>query len=190
MGNPYISGTLVSVSDSLATLLGDPHDEVSTSPSVNVETGPTPGRCDRWSGVFTLQASAMPNLPRRPCTWSGCTALISGTSSRCERHRKIADRERGTAQERGYSSAWQKARKAWLAAHPLCACDDCDEGRKRTTLATVVDHRIPHKGDKALFWDSANWQSMAKACHDRKTAREDGGFGRAGGGQMSAGKKP
>lgn len=23
-----------------------------------------------------------------------------------------------------------------------------------------------------LFWDRSNWQSMAKTCHDRKTARE------------------
>jgi 5-methylcytosine-specific restriction protein A len=27
-----------------------------------------------------------------------------------------------------------------------------------------------------LFWDRSNWQSMSKACHDRKTAREDSGF--------------
>lgn len=45
--------------------------------------------------------------------------------------------------------------------------------------ATIVDHKVPHKGDKALFWDSTNWQSLCKPCHDRKTAREDGGFGRA-----------
>jgi 5-methylcytosine-specific restriction protein A len=30
-----------------------------------------------------------------------------------------------------------------------------------------------------LFWDKQNWQAMAKSCHDRKTARHDGGFGRA-----------
>jgi 5-methylcytosine-specific restriction enzyme A len=28
-----------------------------------------------------------------------------------------------------------------------------------------------------LFWDRNNWQAMAKACHDKKTASEDGGFG-------------
>lgn len=56
-------------------------------------------------------------------------------------------------------------------------CDECDEGRKRLVPASVVDHRIPHRGDMTLFWDSSNWQSMAKTCHDKKTAREDGGFG-------------
>jgi len=38
-----------------------------------------------------------------------------------------------------------------------------------------------------LFWDNTNWQSMAKECHDKKTATEDGGFGNPGGaGQISA----
>jgi len=103
-------------------------------------------------------------------------------SGRCPKHKQEAqrrqDRERGSAQSRGYDSKWQKAREAFLRAHPLCQCPDCDEGRKRLTAATVVDHKIPHRGDIALFWDRTNWQSMSKTCHDRKTAREDGGFGR------------
>jgi 5-methylcytosine-specific restriction protein A len=50
------------------------------------------------------------------------------------------------------------------------------------TVATVTDHKIPHRGDMALFWDRSNHQSMAKECHDRKTAREDSGFGNSRGG--------
>lgn len=42
----------------------------------------------------------------------------------------------------------------------------------------AVDHIIPHKGDPELFWDQDNWQSLCKPHHDRKTATEDGGFGR------------
>jgi 5-methylcytosine-specific restriction protein A len=49
-------------------------------------------------------------------------------------------------------------------------------------IAEVVDHKIAHRGDQALFWDQSNWQSMSKICHDKKTAREDGGFGRGQGG--------
>ncbi|WP_239688677.1 hypothetical protein [Aquitalea magnusonii] len=55
----------------------------------------------------------------------------------------------------------------------------------------MVDHIKPHRlkdaldsGDveairraQALFWDTANWMPMAKRCHDKKTAAEDGGFG-------------
>ena len=46
----------------------------------------------------------------------------------------------------------------------------------RRTPATVVDHIVPHKGDKKLFWDSGNWQPLCGPCHSRKTAKEDGGF--------------
>jgi 5-methylcytosine-specific restriction protein A len=103
--------------------------------------------------------------------------------SRCDAHRTAtrqqADAQRGTAHERGYSAAWRKAREGYLRNHPLCECPDCDAGRVRLLPASVVDHKVPHRGDKALFWDSANWQAMSKPCHDRKTAREDGGFGNA-----------
>lgn len=40
----------------------------------------------------------------------------------------------------------------------------------------MVDHITPHKGDSTLFWDSGNWQSLCKSCHDGyKQALERGG---------------
>lgn len=78
-----------------------------------------------------------------------------------------------------YTYAWKQASKRFLRAHPLCQCPDCDEGRKRVTVATVTDHIRPHRNDPALFWDESNWQAMAATCHNRKTAAEDGGFGNA-----------
>jgi 5-methylcytosine-specific restriction protein A len=65
-----------------------------------------------------------------------------------------------------YNYRWQKARKTFLARHPLCQCPDCDEGRLRVRASTVVDHKVPHRGDSRLFWDSTNWQALAKQCHD------------------------
>lgn len=125
---------------------------------------------------------SMPVAALHPCSQPGCGALTD--AARCSKHRAQAQREqdqrRGSAHQRGYGRAWQKASKAYLRAHPLCQCEACDDGCKRVTPASVVDHKVPHKGDMALFWDSSNWQSMSKPCHDRKTAREDGGFGSAG----------
>ena len=129
----------------------------------------------------------MPRKPKRPCSYPGCRALVS-SGGRCRVHRRKAEAVRGSAHERGYTAAWREAREAWLREHPLCQCEECDEGRKRTTAAAVVDHRIPHRGDQQLFWDRGNWQSMSKSCHDRKTATRDGGFGQ-GGGQMFAPSK-
>ena len=66
---------------------------------------------------------------------------------------------------------------AWRP-RPLSA----DHGRQSEVVAAVVvDHIWPHKGDRALFWDRGNWQSLCKACHDRKTALEDGRWGPATG---------
>ncbi len=48
----------------------------------------------------------------------------------------------------------------------------CKKQRK-FTKATVVDYMVPHRGDKALFWDRSNWQALCKRCHDRKTMHED-----------------
>lgn len=77
--------------------------------------------------------------------------------------------KRKSAYERGYDSKWQKARKAYLAKHPLCVM--C-LGQGRTTAATVVDHIVPHKGDNKLFWDfKNNVQSLCKPCHDRHKQR-------------------
>jgi 5-methylcytosine-specific restriction protein A len=49
-------------------------------------------------------------------------------------------------------------------------CVECSLNGK-SVLATVVDHIRPHRGDRRLFWDRANWQGLCKRCHDAKTAR-------------------
>lgn len=86
-----------------------------------------------------------------------------------------ADKDRGSAASRGYGRKWRKARLDWLARHPLCV--RC-KAAGIITGASVVDHITPHRGDMVLFWDADNWQSLCKVCHDKKTANEDGGFGR------------
>ena len=77
-----------------------------------------------------------------------------------------ADHMRGGAAERGYDGRWRKARSAFLQRNPLCV--ECMR-KGVLTPATVVDHIIPHRGDKELFWNEENWQPLCKSCHDRKT---------------------
>ena len=77
------------------------------------------------------------------------------------------DKQRGTARERGYTTQWDKARKGFLAKHPLCV--EC-ERNGRVAAATDVDHIVPHRGDMELFWDSGNWGALCARCHSRKTA--------------------
>lgn len=82
-----------------------------------------------------------------------------------------------SARQRGYDTAWEKARKGYLQHHPLCV--HClAEGI--VTAATVVDHIDPHRGDMVKFWDSTNnWQALCATHHSRATAKYDGGFGNA-----------
>src|SRR6516165_759128 len=87
--------------------------------------------------------------------------------------RPPADRRELSSRQRGYTTAWEKAREAYLRRYPLCAiCLTADI----LTAATVVDHIIDHKGNHDLFWDESNWQPLCKLCHDRKTAA---GIGRS-----------
>jgi 5-methylcytosine-specific restriction protein A len=120
----------------------------------------------------------MPTAPRRPCRKIGCDALV--TSGFCAKHRREerarAEAERPSARQRGYDSRWQRYRLGFLARHPLCELECQAQGL--VTAATVVDHITPHRGDRRLFWDRNNHQAACKRCHDRKTAREDGGWGR------------
>ncbi len=76
-----------------------------------------------------------------------------------------------TTAERGYGSRWQRASRAFLAANALCS--SC-KARGRLTVASLVDHTIPHRGDQALFWNTDNWSPMCAPCHAGKTLAEQG----------------
>ena len=58
---------------------------------------------------------------------------------------------------------WRDLRASVLGATPLCT--RC-RALGRTSLATVVHHRLPHKGSEALFWARENLEAVCKPCHD------------------------
>ena len=119
----------------------------------------------------------MPGKALRPCRVNGCAAYAGPGSSMCERHRRESEAARRSDRCLWYSSArWARERGAFLRANPLCA-ECARQGRVRA--AGQVDHIRPHRGDAGLFWDRDNWQALCAACHSRKTAAEDGGFGHA-----------
>lgn len=57
---------------------------------------------------------------------------------------------------------WQKIRKAHLAEHPTCLM--CEQQGK-ATLARVVDHVIPHRGNETLFFNGP-FQSLCYPHHN------------------------
>jgi len=118
----------------------------------------------------------------KPCNYPGCRTLVPGGKARCEKHSQRSyynpeyERLRAQAHERGYDWKWRKERGEFLRVHRVCECERC-AASGNPLPANTVDHIQPHRGDAQLFWDRANWRAMNKVCHDRKTAREDGGFG-------------
>jgi 5-methylcytosine-specific restriction enzyme A len=111
------------------------------------------------------------------CLEPGCGAIVS--SGRCAVHARTADLARGSRHARGYDNRWARRSRLFRARFPICGmrpglrppvmsrCYDED----RVTLAAVVDHVVPHKGNRALFWDEVgNWQSLCAACHSRKSS--------------------
>lgn len=78
---------------------------------------------------------------------------------------------------RGYGYRWQQARARFLQTHPLCCF--CERDGK-TSLATVVDHKTPHRGDEAKFWDKANWQPLCTTHHSGEKQRQEAAMGPGG----------
>jgi len=92
-------------------------------------------------------------------------------SARATQEKKMRLQSRTDSVQQLYKTeAWRTLKRLVLLEQPMCACG-CG-GR-----STVVDHIRPHRGDSALFFDRGNLQGMTKICHDRKTAKYDGGFG-------------
>jgi len=77
-----------------------------------------------------------------------------------------------SATQRGYTGDWARASRAYRKENPLCV--RC-KAEGRLTPATQVDHIKPWRGDRELFWDISNWQSLCASCHSLKTNHEDRG---------------
>ena len=123
------------------------------------------------------------------CAYPGCRRAVPLGEKYCEAHKERGEKQdelaakrresrrlkfKGTSTDRGYDYRWRKLRNRFIAQHPHCA--ECLK-RGVITMATDVDHIIPHRGDARLLYDENNLQSLCKSCHSRKTATEDGGFG-------------
>jgi len=112
----------------------------------------------------------MPHRPDTPCKHPGCPRLVPYGTQYCPEHSVRHKSDRPSASSRGYGSAWRRARKEYLEAHPLCV--EClKEGRY--VKATDVDHIMPHRGDFVLFWDRDNWQALCHSHHSIKTGTQD-----------------
>jgi 5-methylcytosine-specific restriction endonuclease McrA len=102
-------------------------------------------------------------MPARAPKICSCGQLVtSGARCPCQ-VRRAAERStrfektRPNSSQRGYNREWQKARDLFLSQHPWCV--------RCGARANVVDHKDPHRGDQAIFWDKSRWQPLCTPCH-------------------------
>lgn len=77
---------------------------------------------------------------------------------------------RPSAHARGYDLKWRRIRASYLRRHPVCEEPGCG------APAVDVDH-IDGRGPLGDNTD-ANLRALCKPHHSRKTAMQDGGFGK------------
>jgi 5-methylcytosine-specific restriction endonuclease McrA len=74
---------------------------------------------------------------------------------------------------------WVNLRKAVLL-RDLYTCARCGAIGSPTVArggdlgkVLIANHKRPHRGDEALFWDEANLETVCKPCHDGAVARDE-----------------
>lgn len=73
------------------------------------------------------------------------------------------------------TSRWQKLRER-IIIRDLYTCQVTGEllfGKHPAPNSPVVDHKRPHRGDEALFWDEDNLRTVSKAYHDKVKQAEE-----------------
>ncbi len=112
----------------------------------------------------------MPSRPPATCAKPGCGGVVTeGICSVCgpKRPRTSYDDRRGSAASRGYGAQWQRRRRMYLRAHPVCV--HCG------APASDVDHIVARKAGGGE--EETNLQALCHACHNAKTAGERRGRG-------------
>jgi 5-methylcytosine-specific restriction endonuclease McrA len=72
---------------------------------------------------------------------------------------------------------WQRLRWSILKRDGF-TCQMCGRVNGKTS-ELVADHRTPHRGDEALFWDENNLWTLCKSpCHDKHKQRQERGGAR------------
>ena len=116
----------------------------------------------------------MPSEPSKYCNKSGCGNRVYWPETYCAEHKPKADAEHKERRRRKiknplYGSRWADASRVYRINNPWCAV--C-ASKGIYELATLVDHIVPHRGKRALFWDVDNWQGLCTACHAVKSGAE------------------
>ena len=117
----------------------------------------------------------MPARAPRRCHANGCRKLIREPREwlchQCEKQRQRTTNTQRT-KTNNYNGAWVGISKAYLRTYPLC--EECLR-HGYETKSTQTDHITPLNDGGTNEW--SNLKALCRACHSRKTATYDQGFG-------------
>lgn len=87
---------------------------------------------------------------------------------------KARDRQRSTTQHWRvwYNSAEWKRLRIRVFIRDAFTCQMCQRVEGNTSKL-IGDHKTPHRGDRALFFDENNVHTVCKPCHDGEKQRID-----------------
>lgn len=87
------------------------------------------------------------------------------------------ERERTQHWRKWYHSAEWKVLRMRVLQRDLFTCQMCKRIEANTSKL-VGDHKQPHHGDRAMFFDEANVWCICKPCHDGEKQRMEKRYGR------------
>ncbi|QFQ87327.1 HNH endonuclease [Paracoccus kondratievae] len=87
---------------------------------------------------------------------------------------RLRRRDQTVHWRRWYKTAeWQRLRWSCLEAARF-TCVRCGfVSRSPRASDMVADHKLPHRGDRGLFFDPLNLQCLCSTCHNRDKQREE-----------------
>jgi 5-methylcytosine-specific restriction enzyme A len=123
-------------------------------------------------------------MPRalKVCSRPGCPNLVG--SGRCGECRGQAERQRGTARQRGYDRQHEtRFRDGVLRRQPRCVCDDQTHGHgpRCDARSVVADHHPRSRRELVVAGDDPNdpryGRGLCRDCDPKQTAqRQPGGW--------------
>lgn len=111
----------------------------------------------------------MPKLTNLKPRLSTISPRIASIPREERERQRLKQRDQAVDWRSWYGTERWKELRQRILARDLYTCQKTGvllTGKYPAPDSAVVDHKIPHRGDPALFWDESNLQAVSKKYHD------------------------